>query len=94
MPRVMMKVVEFKSYPYHWNLTKEGKKPFDLRFYDNKDPRFRALAQWKPTWDNWLIKLINTETGEYLYYKLDDLRWEQPSDGWVTIMLGKEIKEE
>lgn len=87
------KVIEFKSFPYYWNLTKEGKKPFDLRLIDENDPRFQALSRWQPKWENWLIKLVNTETGEYLYYKIDDIHWFEPVSTWLTIYLGKEIKE-
>jgi len=92
--RVKFKVIEFKSFPYYWNLTKEGKKPFDLRLVDFKDVRFKALARWRRNYKNWLIKLVNTETGEYLYHRIDDLRWHEPSDLWLSIMLGEEIKEE
>ena len=92
--RIKFKVIEFKSYPYHWELTRDGKKKFDLRLIDNNDPSFRALSRWQPGYENWLIKLVNTATGEYLYYKIDDLRWSQPAEGWLIIMLGKQIKEE
>ena len=94
MSNVKFTVIEFKSYPYHWNLTREGRKTFDLRLVHPEEGRFRHLKQWLPGDSDWLIKLVNTETEEYLYYKIVDVLWEQPAPGWVIIMLGKEIKEE
>ena len=100
--RVKMKVISFKSYPYHWELTRDGKKPFDLRLVDPKDPRFRALRAWKPYWPTWLIRLVNTETGERLYYKLLQVKYVPgpgeciniPFKDWMILYLGDEIKEE
>jgi hypothetical protein len=92
--KVTYKVIEFKSFPYYWDRTREGKKPFDLRLVDFKDSRFQALSRWRRNFKRWLICLVNTGTGERLYFKIAEVRWHEPSDLWVTIMLGEEIKEE
>lgn len=100
--RIKWKVIEFKSSPYYWELTRDGKKKFDVRLVDHQDTRFRALEVWKPYWPTWLIKLTNTETGEALYYKLLALkRMPGPSEcinipftNWIILYFGDQIKEE
>lgn len=54
-------VVSFKTYPYFWNLSKNGQKPFDMRHFDPTDERFQRLEK---EWEGLDIELVNTETGE------------------------------
>jgi hypothetical protein len=58
---MMKHVISFKTYPYFWELSKSGVKPFDIRLYDPDDERFNILNKH---WRDCTIELVNTETGE------------------------------
>jgi hypothetical protein len=57
-----IKTVSFKCYPYFWELSKSGQKPFDTRLYDPDDERFQLLEKTKG--DPIQLELVNSETGE------------------------------
>lgn len=58
-----MKLLEFKSVSPLFEMERDGIKPFTTRKVDNKDARFRALAQWNIGW-SWAIRITNPATGE------------------------------
>ena len=77
------KVLTFKTYPYFWKLSQEGKKPFDLRLFDPDDPRFKALEE---DWRLCKIKLRNTETSEWMIRTVKGYQHlAPPMDNWVFI---------
>ncbi len=60
----MNKVIEFKTVSPLFEMERDGLRYFTERKIDNKDSRFRALAQWKIGSD-WFIKITNPATNEY-----------------------------
>jgi hypothetical protein len=57
------RVLTFKAYPYFWKMHNKGEMPFTLRRFDPEDRRFHLLEE---DWCQCLIKIRNTETGEWL----------------------------
>ncbi|GAH60931.1 unnamed protein product, partial [marine sediment metagenome] len=72
--RIKFKVIEFKTASPFFVWENEGSKPFTVRQVDRKDPRFRALEQWRPGY-KWLIKSTNPNTGDYFYRELIGVRY-------------------
>ncbi len=73
----------FKTYPYFWQLSKNGQKPFDFRLYDPDDKRFQALED---DWRQCSICLINTDTGERFCRPVTGYEHAKPFMGnWVII---------
>jgi len=92
--RIKYRVIEFKAYPYFWELARDGKKMFDIRLINNKDPRFRSLVHLHKNPLNWLVKLTNTETGGALYFHLGMVGRVPMNPGWMILHFGDHIKEE
>ena len=92
------KIIEFKCQSPFFELTRDGKKPFDIRLIDPKDARFRALAQWRynhASWKRiWAIRLVHP-SGEFICRELrniDHLRTKvrPPFTDWLLLYLGRE----
>lgn len=95
-----MKTLEFKCISPFFELTRDGKKPFDIRLVDYNDPRFRTLAQWGH-WRQWAIKLTNPVTGESLCKRLigkcymPGRDYFSPSiENWIVLYLGDDVESE
>jgi len=94
-----MKVISFKTVSPLFEMERDGEKPFTTHRWDNKDSRFRALAQWRPAY-KWAIKIVNPQTGESFIRRLQDYNYiRDPASRllvkpeWIIIFLGKENKE-
>lgn len=59
----MNKILDFKTVVPLFEKEKYGAKPLTIRQVDNKDKRFRALAQWNRDC-NWALRITNPDTGE------------------------------
>jgi ASC-1-like (ASCH) protein len=86
--------VSFKCYPYFWELSKAGKKPWEARLYDSKDERFKTIQDnwWKP--QGCWIELVNTETKEVVkakIYHYDTVSEVKKIGNWVVIYFRKPI---
>lgn len=84
------KELSFKTYPYFWELSKSGQKPFDLRLYDPDDEQFQALEN---DWRQCAIRLVNTESGESFRRPVTGYEHVKPFMGnWVIIHFTPEVK--
>ena len=96
------KIIEFKCLSPFFELTRDGKKPFDIRLIDPKDARFRALSQWKSnnaSWKRlWAIRLVHP-SGQSICRELLDVDYVRTKIGlpiidWLILYLGNDIPPE
>ena len=93
----MYKVIEFKTVSPLFEQERDDSKCLTFRQYDYKDPRFRALSQWRCELE-WYIKITNPQTDESFVrriYNFSYLRWFDisghrdpsfyPHDNWRVI---------
>lgn len=101
-----MEILDFKSISPFFELCRDGKKPFDVRLFDGKDARFRALAQFlfsglRP--EGWAIRFRNPATGERFDRKLEYCDWlrhspwpatqrEPVKPRWMIMYLGELVE--
>lgn len=97
-----MKVIDFKTVSPLFEMERDGEKPFTTRKIDPKDKRFRALAQWHPSF-HWAIRITNPATGEsfireivavsFLQYldRREDYFWKRHARflDWQIIIMGE-----
>ena len=90
------KIFNFKTITPFFEMCRDGKKPFDIRKVDNKDPRFRALFQVRYKENmQWAIRFTNPVTGEsftrwlYAWNYLFDHDSILIEPGWAIMYLGE-----
>ena len=100
-----LKVLSFKTVSPLFEMERDGAKPFTVRLFDYKDPRFRALSRIpysdSPAYkygfsdrDLWAVKITNPVTGESFTRRL--IRWAYLpiNPKWVIIYLSDLIPQE
>ena len=89
----MSKVLSFKCQSPFFELCRDGKKPFDIRLWDGKDKRFRALSQYHD-FPGWWIEFVHpggeTFKRELLTWEyLEDIHWYLMQPRWIIMYLGE-----
>jgi len=89
-----VKVLRFKLLPPFFELCRDGQKPFDIRLWDSKDTRFRALAQMHYPL-KWWIEFENPTSGETFQRELQEWKYLENWNGtlvkplWIILYLGE-----
>lgn len=90
------KVLEFKTITPFFELCRDGQKLFDIRMYDPKDSRFKALHPVRFIKDlkGWVVRFTNPATGDTFCriltgwdYMTDQNHWSFKPN-WIIIYLG------
>lgn len=92
-----MKILDFKTISPFFEQCRDGQKPFDIRKWDGRDKRFRALSQVRfanIAERNWFIRFTNPTTGESFMRQF--LHWDYIFDiegfcvepTWIIMSLG------
>jgi len=80
-----MKTLQFKTVEPFYGMMKRGEKTFDIRKYDPKDSRFRALSQVLNTENiGWLVEFTNPADGETWYMRLDSVDYLKDKEGFLV----------
>ena len=91
------KVLEFKTISPLFEMCRDGEKPFDIRLYDPKDKRFRALSQLPYSYQGtnsikgWGVKFSNPSTGESFTRNLLHWKYLPVQPAWIIMYLGELI---
>ena len=87
--------VSFKCEDSLFQYLKDGKKPWEARWRDPADPRWKRLLRLEYSKERNLmvpvekaITFVNKATGEQLTLALMWFELDKPSGGWVLLKLG------
>lgn len=80
-----MKTLKFKTVEPFFGMMQRGEKTFDIRKYDPKDTRFRALSQVMSKENvGWLIEFTNPADGEQWYMRLISVDYIKDTEGYLV----------